>query len=204
MQNFVKANNLLSTPTDPTKTYQTSVRKTVNSSKTLIPQDTRWKYINMNSSAPTIKGLIKLHKRDQLIRPVVNWRKAPAYKLAQLFTKIVGHLAPLPNAFNITNSKDLIHKLNHTPLLPHFCHASLDISNLYTNIPITETQAIFANILEQNLVHPQTQEELMKWYETITKQNYFSYKNNILIQKEGLAMGAPSSSLIAEMFLQHT
>jgi len=44
----------------------------------------------------------------------------------------------------------------------------------------------------------------MKWYDTITKQNYFSYKNNILIQKEGLAMGAPSPSLIAEMFLQHT
>jgi hypothetical protein len=69
--------------------------------------------------------------------------------------------------------------------------ASLDISNLYTNIPINETQTIFANILEQNLVHPQTQEELMKCYETITKQNYFSYKHNILTQKESLAMGAP-------------
>jgi len=94
MQDFIKANNLLSTPTDPTKTYQTSVRKTINSSKTLIPQDTRWKYINMNPSAPTIKGLIKLHKQDQPIRPVVNWRNAPAYKLAQLFTKKVGHVAP--------------------------------------------------------------------------------------------------------------
>jgi len=43
----------------------------------------------------------------------------------------------------------------------------------------------------------------MKWYETITNQNYFSYNNNILIQKEGLVMGAPSSGLIAEIFLQH-
>jgi len=94
MQDFIKANNLPSTPTDLTKTYQTSVRKTINSSKTLIPQDTRWKYINMNPSAPTIKGLIKLHKQDQPIRPVVNWRNAPAYKLAQLYTQKVGHLAP--------------------------------------------------------------------------------------------------------------
>jgi hypothetical protein len=69
---------------------------------------------------------------------------------------------------------------------------------------VEQTQTILANILEENLVHPQTQEDLMKWYETITKQNYVSYKNNILIQKESLAMGTPSSSLIAEMFPQQT
>ena len=143
------------------------------------------------------------HKPDQPIRPVLNWRNAPAYKLPKLFTQKVGHLAPLPNAFNVEDSKDLIHKLNHTPILPHFHLASLDITNKYTNIPIAETQTMFANILKQNLVDPQTQQELMKWYETISKQNYFSY-NNILIQKEGLAVGAPSSSLIAEIFLQHT
>jgi hypothetical protein len=118
MQDFIEANKLPSTTTDPTKTYQTAIRKIINSSKTLIPLDTRWKYINMNPSAPTIKGLIKLHKHDQPIRPVVNWRNAPAYKLAQLFTKKVNHLAPLSNALNITNSKDLISKLNHTPLAP--------------------------------------------------------------------------------------
>ena len=76
VQDFIKANNLPFTPTDPTKTYQTAARKTINSSKILIPQDNRWKYINMNPTAPTIKGLIKLHKQDQPIRPVVNWRNA--------------------------------------------------------------------------------------------------------------------------------
>jgi cysteine synthase len=43
----------------------------------------------------------------------------------------------------------------------------------------------------------------MSWYETITKQNCFAY-TAVMIQKEGLAMGAPSSGLIAEIFLQHT
>jgi hypothetical protein len=86
MENFTQANNLQTMPTDPTKTYQNSVRKTINSSKTLIPRDTKWKYANMNPSAPTIKGLIKLHKQNQPIRPVVDWQNAPAYKLAKLFT----------------------------------------------------------------------------------------------------------------------
>ena len=87
--------------------------------------------------------------------------------------------------------------------MPHFNTASLHITNLYTNMPVTETQTIVAEILKQNLVEPQTHNTLIRWYETITQQNYFTYNKNILIQKEDLAMGAPSSGLIAEFFLQH-
>jgi hypothetical protein len=42
------------------------------------------------------------------------------------------------------------------------------------------------------------------WYETITRQNYFAYIIIIMTQLDGLGMGAPSSGLIAEIFLQHT
>jgi hypothetical protein len=42
---------------------------------------------------------------------------------------------------------------------------------------------------------------LLKWYDTITQQNYFSNNGEIFIQKDGLAKGAPTSGLIAEYFL---
>ena len=74
--------------------------------------------INMNPTAPTIKGLIKIHKPEQTIRPVVNWRNAPAYKLAGLFTREFKRLAPLPNTNNLNNTTDLINKLKDTPTLP--------------------------------------------------------------------------------------
>jgi hypothetical protein len=142
--------------------------------------------MNLNPSAPTIKGLIKIHEPDQPIRPVVNWRGAPAYKLAKLFTQKIRQLAPLPNAYNIENTRDLIYKLNDTPLLTHFALASLDVTNLNTNIPITETQEVLSNTLKQNLLECQTQCELLGWYNIITKQNYFTSNGNILIQKEVL------------------
>ena len=41
------------------------------------------------------------------------------------------------------------------------------------------------------------------WYDIITRQNYFSHNQDITSQHDGLAMGAPSSGLIAELFLQH-
>jgi len=138
INDFILANKFQTTTQDPAKSFQSQVRKVINNSKTLILPDTKWKFINMNPTAPTIKGRIKLHKPEQPIRPVVNWREAPAYKLARLFTQKIRHLAPLPNTYNMENTTDLITKLKNTFILPQFTLASLDITNLYTIIPVTE------------------------------------------------------------------
>jgi hypothetical protein len=42
------------------------------------------------------------------------------------------------------------------------------------------------------------------WYDVIIGQNYFANNKDIVTQYDGLAMGAPSSGLIAETFLQNT
>jgi hypothetical protein len=74
---------------------------------------------------------------------------------------------------------------------------------MYSNIPITETKQILEDIMEHNLIDPQTKQELLNWYDIITKQNYFINNNNIVIQHDGFAMGAPSSSIVAEIFPQY-
>jgi len=154
----------------------------------------------MNPTAPTIKGLIKMHKPEHPIGLVVNWRGAPAYKFARLFTQKIKQLAPLPNRHNSDNTRDVIKKLNDIPALPHFTLASLDITNIYTNIPATETRNIISNTLKENLLDPQTQQELLNWYDVITQQYYFTINDEILVQRNGLALGAPKSGLISEFF----
>jgi hypothetical protein len=104
IQDFIDTNNFRTSTSNPTKTFQSQVRKTINHSPNLIPPSLRWKLINLNPSAPSIKGLIKLHKPDHPIRPVVNWRNAPAYKLAKSFSQKITQFAPLPYAFNVSNS----------------------------------------------------------------------------------------------------
>jgi hypothetical protein len=37
---------------------------------------------------------------------------------------------------------------------------------------------------------------------TILKQNYFEFQNNFYVQNKGLAMGAPTSSVLSEIYLQ--
>jgi hypothetical protein len=74
---------------------------------------------------------------------------------------------------------------------------------MYSNIPVVETKHILNNILENSLSDPEVVKELLIWYDVITKQNYFSHNNQILIQKDGLAMGAASSSILSKIFLQN-
>jgi hypothetical protein len=202
IQDFITENNFCTSNTDPTKSYQKQIRRTINNSTKMININSKWKYINLNPSAPTIRGLIKLHKSDQPIRPVVNWRNAPAYKLAKLFTQKIQDLTPLPYSFNIKNTTHLIHQLKQTPITPSTRFASLDISNMYSNIPVQETKQILNDILTRNLIDPQSKPELLAWYDVITQQNYFTNNGNTVLQKDGLAMGAPSS-IISEIFLQH-
>jgi len=91
-----------------------------------------------------------MHRPECPIRPVVNWRGSPAYKLARLFTQKIKHLAPLPNRHNIDNTRDVIKKLNDTHILPHFTLASMDITNLYTNIPAAKPVTSYLTLQMEN------------------------------------------------------
>ena len=96
IEGFIQTNNFQISMINPTKCFQSQVRKIINNRKTLIPSDTKWKHMNVNPTASSIKGLIKLHKPEQPIRPLVNWRGAPAYKLAHVFTQKIKQMVPLP------------------------------------------------------------------------------------------------------------
>jgi hypothetical protein len=68
---------------------------------------------------------------------------------------------------------------------------------------VKETREVIANSLEKNQVEPHTKHKSLNLYDTITEKNYFSNNGKILIQQDGLAMGAPTSAIIAEFYLQN-
>ena len=101
------------------------------------------------------------------------------------------------------NSTELIRELKQTPVTPTSRFASLDITNMYSNIPIKETKQLLNNILASNMIDHKISSEILNCYEVITTQNYFAYGDRIITQTDGLAVGAPSSGIISGIFLQH-
>jgi len=55
----------------------------------------------------------------------------------------------------------------------------------------------------KNNVDDKIKKEILKITQTIINQNNFQFQDNIYLQKEGLAMGAPTSSILSEIYLQH-
>jgi hypothetical protein len=129
---------------------------------------------------------------------------APEYKLPKLLATKIKQFTPLPYSFNINNTTERIHELKRAPITPTSTFAYLDITNMYCNIPITETKQILDEMLTSHPTDPRIKSELLNWYEIITKEDYFLNNNNkINMQTDGLAMGAISSSILSEIFLQH-
>jgi len=57
------------------------------------------------------QGLDKIHKEDAPIRPIVNRKNAPAYKLAKMLYKKFEIYIALPYTFNVRNAVHLINDL---------------------------------------------------------------------------------------------
>jgi hypothetical protein len=79
---------------------------------------------------------------------------------------------------------------------------SFDIKNMYSNIPTQELNNIIINIAKRNYIQVEVIKEIEQLMNLTNKQNYFELDNKFYFQSEGLAMGAPSSALLAEFYLQ--
>jgi hypothetical protein len=112
VKEFMIQNNFTKLTHDITSKQQRTIRSSLNKCKDIINRDTKWKYVNMNPSAPHIFGLIKLHKPQNPIRPIVNWKDSPSYKLAKFITSRLKDITQLPNIYNVQNSINLIENLN--------------------------------------------------------------------------------------------
>jgi len=82
VEKLISNNNFTTANAEITKNLQREIRNTVNECQRIIQKSERWKYVNYNPIAPTMRGQVKLHKEDTPIRTIINWRNTPGYKLA--------------------------------------------------------------------------------------------------------------------------
>ena len=102
----------------------------------------------------------KIHNENTPIRPTVNWREAPAYKLGKKLIKDINKLIPLPCTCNVKNSTHLMHDLMDIPYKNDIKFASFYITNMYTNIPTNNLTDIIHHLCIYNTIDTTVQTEL--------------------------------------------
>jgi hypothetical protein len=111
-----------------------------------------------------------MNKSNTPIRPVINKRNGPSYKIAKKINTILNH-----NLFLENTLANVVTKLKITP---NHRLLTLDIKDLYVNIPINETINITkAQLLKNNDI--QTTNQIIMLLENILNQNYFSFQGQI-------------------------
>jgi hypothetical protein len=74
---------------------------------------------------------------------------------------------------------------------------------MYTNIPTNDIISLVRTILKHHNIQQKTTNEIINITNTILLYNYFQFENTYYQQEEGLAMGAPSWAILAEIYLQY-
>ena len=188
---------------NPTKIFQNRIKDTIKSCQLHLTNDKkRTALTNTNPAAPNIRGLPKVHKPGYPIRPIINWQGAPDYKLAKHLNKLIQTHIPLPNAFNIRSPTHLTEDILEIPYKQGLKLVSFDIVYIYPNIPTNELPQIIENMSCNNQIDRKITNELTKITRTILEQNYITFHNRNYSQNSGLAMGAPSSAILSEVYFQ--
>jgi hypothetical protein len=74
---------------------------------------------------------------------------------------------------------------------------------MYTSIPNKELPQVLEEWCSAFNVDHTTKLEILSVTKLILRQNYYEFQNKTYKQSNGLPMGAPSSSILSELFLQH-
>lgn len=132
--------------TDPINSFQNTLRHAVHKNRILNPGNQKWKYINLKSSSPNFRELLKIHEWDASMRPAMNFRNAPGYNLDKFLTYILESYISIHNAFHVTTPSSLTKDLKDLQMKKKM--ASLDAK--YTKVSTNKVMDIINLILHNN------------------------------------------------------
>jgi len=136
---FLSSNNFRTIPEDPTNHDHKTILRTLQHCDSIIDRKQIKFLTQKHPSPPTLSALLKLHKPNNPIRPVVNNTNASAHKTTRRLNTILSKHLHLENHYNTINSSTLANQLVNLKINNHHRLLTLDIKELYVNIPIQET-----------------------------------------------------------------
>ena len=182
---------------DPTE----SVKKKINH---LIKRaNTSTKYFNqvIGDYGPGYSyGTVKTHKPGNPLRPIISQMTTPTYQVAK---KLNALLAPYVRiGRSVSSATEFIDLLRTAPP----CHdiASLDVTSLFTNVPVDETiNIIMDRVYRSDLPELDIPEDVLRaMLVTCTKEAPFlTHRGELFRQVDGVAMGSPLGVLFANMYM---
>ena len=177
----VKIYKPLTLPADPTQCIATEINKSTDSLHEAGYLDTTTKtFLTLPDKVHTqrIYFLKKIHKTPFGIRPIVSGVNGPTEKIsAYLDHFLKTTLSNIPALLN--NTQELTNILDNTTIPSNTLLVTIDVSNLYLNIPQDEGTTACITALEKANNLPIPKNHLKQLFDFVLKENIFAFSNKI-------------------------
>ena len=152
----------------------------------------------LHKQPPRINGLLKIHKADVPLRPIVSCLNTFAYDLSSCLANILSSLTG-NSEHTVTNSARFVSIVSNETTLDNEIMVSFDVESLFTNVPIDAAVQVALQKLEngpcladRTTLTPTPIADLLT---LVLRSTYFQYNGLIYEQKDGATMGSPVSAV---------
>ena len=148
-------------------------------------------------------GNPKIHKNstDPPLRPIISQIGTPTYEIAKLLNNMLSKY--IPTGYMIQSTDELMNILKTTTARGTL--ASLDVENLFTNVPVKETiDIIINNSYNHSTLNPPVipKATLKLLLETCTTETPFRHiDGSVFVQVDGVSMGSPLGPMFANFYM---
>ncbi|XP_044754491.1 uncharacterized protein LOC123313604 [Coccinella septempunctata] len=188
---------------DPTKKIQVSGNKLISELHTggFINDREAKSMKQYNSLPPKIYGLVKIHKSNRPLRPVISCCNSPTFNISKFLVGVLDGIR-CKFTYSLKNSFTLVSNLRDIVIPDDYVLVSFDVVSLFTNIP----QGLIFDLVDEHWEdlksHTQIPITTVKnIIQFIFVNSYCTYDGLFYSQIRGSAMGNPASPILAEMVM---
>ncbi|CAF1469206.1 unnamed protein product [Rotaria sordida] len=197
-------NKLYKKVKDPTNKIKSKINNITNYlfNKRRITEIQKLDFKSIDNLA-TVRGQPKLHKDGNPMRIITCTRSTILSSISLLTFNFIKHLRDTINN-NVKNTEEFISKLIDIKIDKDDRLASLDVIDLFNNVPISKSIDIVLKRIEKTEIFCQsnlTKTDLRNLLELCLNNSYFTFNNKYYKQVKGLPMGNVLSPLLAHLYM---
>ena len=181
---------------DVIKTFNSGLKRILKANKDLINQ-----FFTLSPSLPYLYGLVKTHKENNPMRPIISSAGTVTYKLSKYITKLLSPFLGTISGSHIINSLDLVEKLNKVSFNPNVRLVSFDVCSLFTKVPIDSILDYLSNELVNHDL-PLPLSHIIALIKLCICDCKFTFNGEYYQQIFGMAMGNPLSPLLSNLYME--
>ena len=164
-------------------------------------QDLLKQFTTRAPSLSYLYGLIKTHKPNNPVRPIISSVGSVTYKLSKWLVKILSPFVGTISSSNIKHNVDLVEKLNNLDINYPFKMVSFDVVSLFTKVPVDDLLEYLSEFLNNFDLELPT-ESIIELIKLCICDSVFTFDDKFYVQKFGMAMGNPLSPVLSNLFME--